>query len=38
MYENTSIFPNLTIFEDLLRSEIGKNVWKSAAVQSSLPS
>ena len=31
-------FPNLTIFEDLLRSEVGKNVWKSAAVQSSLPS
>ena len=30
--------PNLTIFEDLLRSEIGNNVWKSAAVQSSLPS
>ena len=26
-------FPNLTIFEDLLRSEVVQNVWKSAAVR-----
>ena len=38
MHENTSIFSEFDHHEDLLRSEVGKNVWKSAAVQSSLPS